>query len=46
VKGPIVTELPFGHVADHRALGFGVRAELDGGRGTLRLIEPVVEDGG
>jgi muramoyltetrapeptide carboxypeptidase len=46
VRGPIVTELPFGHVADHRALGFGVRAELDGGRGTLRLIEPVVEDGG
>lgn len=44
VPGPVVVDLPFGHVADHRALAVGVRAELDGDRGTLTLVEPVVED--
>jgi muramoyltetrapeptide carboxypeptidase len=43
VDGPIVEDLPFGHVADHRALGFGVRARLDGDRAELTLLEPVVE---
>ena len=43
VDGPIVVDLPFGHVADHRALGFGVLARLDGARGELELLEPVVE---
>jgi muramoyltetrapeptide carboxypeptidase len=43
ISGPIVVELPFGHVADNRALGYGVRAELDGRRGSLTLIDPVVE---
>ncbi len=45
VDGPIVEDLPFGHVADHRALGFGVRARLDGDRAELTLLEPVVEVG-
>jgi muramoyltetrapeptide carboxypeptidase len=43
VDGPIVEDLPFGHVADNRALGVGVRARLDGARGELMLLEPVVE---
>ena len=43
VAGPIVSDLPFGHVADNRALGVGGVAELDGDRGTLVLVEPVVE---
>ncbi len=42
--GPIVEDLPIGHVVDHRAIGFGVRAELDGEEGTLRLLEAVVEE--
>jgi muramoyltetrapeptide carboxypeptidase len=41
-KGPIVTGLPFGHVADNLALAVGVRARLDGGAGTLTLLEPAV----
>ena len=43
VRGPIVEDLPFGHVADNRALGVGVRARLDGDRGLLTGLEPVVE---
>jgi muramoyltetrapeptide carboxypeptidase len=43
VKGPVVEDLPFGHTLDSRSLGFGVRAELDGDRGTLTPLEPVVE---
>jgi len=43
VHGPIVEDLAFGHVADNRALGVGVRARLDGDRGTLAALEPVVE---
>ncbi len=43
VTGPIVEDLPFGHTLDPRSLGFGVRAELDGDRGTLTPLEPVVE---
>jgi muramoyltetrapeptide carboxypeptidase len=45
VDGPVVERLPFGHIVDHRALGYGVRAELDGDRGTLTLLESVVEEG-
>jgi muramoyltetrapeptide carboxypeptidase len=44
VDGPVVTGLPFGHVADNRALGVGVLARLDGDAATLELLEPVVED--
>lgn len=44
VEGPVVGDLPFGHVADNRALGVGVRAALDGDRGTLELLDPVVRD--
>jgi muramoyltetrapeptide carboxypeptidase len=43
VAGPVIDELPFGHVADNRALGVGVAAELDGARGVLTPLEPVVE---
>jgi muramoyltetrapeptide carboxypeptidase len=43
VDGPLVEDLPFGHVADNHALGVGVRARLDGARGELMLLEPVVE---
>jgi muramoyltetrapeptide carboxypeptidase len=43
VDGPIVEDLPFGHVADNHALGVGVRARLDGARGELMGLEPVVE---
>jgi muramoyltetrapeptide carboxypeptidase len=46
VEGPVVEDLPFGHIADHRALGYGVQAELDGKQGTLTLLEPVVEEAG
>jgi muramoyltetrapeptide carboxypeptidase len=42
VVGPVVTDLPIGHIGDHRAVGFGVRACLDGDDGTLTLEEPVV----
>ena len=42
VQGPIVLDLPFGHVADNHALGVGVEAELDGKSGTLTLLGPVV----
>ena len=43
VRGPIVEDLPFGHVADNRALGVGVSARLDGDKGVLVGLEPVVE---
>jgi muramoyltetrapeptide carboxypeptidase len=43
VSGPAVVGLPFGHVADNRALGVGARAELDGKKGTLTLVESLVE---
>jgi len=43
VDGPIVEDLPFGHVADNQSLGVGVRARLDGARAELTLLEPVVE---
>ena len=45
VRGPLVVDLPFGHVADNRALGVGVSARLDGDRGLLTGLEPVVEVG-
>jgi muramoyltetrapeptide carboxypeptidase len=43
VRGPIVVDLPFGHVADNRALAVGVRARLDGERGLVAGLEPLVE---
>ncbi len=43
VRGPIVEDLPFGHVADNRALAVGVSARLDGDKGQLTGLEPVVE---
>lgn len=45
VSGPIVIGLDVGHVADNRALGVGALGVLDGERGTLALVEPVVEVG-
>jgi muramoyltetrapeptide carboxypeptidase len=44
VQGPVVSGLPFGHVADNHALGVGARAALDGATGRLTPLEPVVED--
>ena len=46
VDGPVVGGLAFGHVADNRALGVGVPAELDGDGATLTQLEQVVEDAG
>jgi muramoyltetrapeptide carboxypeptidase len=43
VRGPIVEDLPFGHVADNRALAVGVSARLDGDKAQLTGLEPVVE---
>ena len=40
--GPIVAGLAFGHVPDNLALAIGVRARLDGGAGTLALLEDAV----
>lgn len=45
VEGPIVEDLPFGHVADNRALGIGIAAELDAYHGTLAMLDTVVEGG-
>jgi len=36
---PFVSGLPFGHCKDNRAWPVGARATLDGGAGTLELIE-------
>jgi muramoyltetrapeptide carboxypeptidase len=36
---PLVTELPFGHVRANATWPVGVRAELDGDRGELRVLE-------
>ena len=36
---PLVTGLPFGHCKDNRAWPVGARATLDGGAGTLELLE-------
>ncbi len=36
---PLVQGLPFGHVRRNLAWPFGVRAELDGDRGELRILE-------
>jgi muramoyltetrapeptide carboxypeptidase len=44
VRGPVVLDLPFGHIADNHALGVGVEAELDGESGTLALLGPVVRE--
>ena len=44
VEGPVLLDLPFGHVADNHALGVGIEAELDGNSGSLALLGPVVED--
>jgi len=34
-----VTDLPFGHVRANATWPLGVRAELDGDRGELRILE-------
>lgn len=36
---PVVTDLPFGHVDDNRPWPMGARAELDGDRGELIILE-------
>lgn len=42
LKVPIVFGLPFGHVPMNATLPVGVRAELDGQRGSLCLLDPAV----
>ena len=44
VAGPVVTDLPFGHVADNRAIGVGVEGLLEGEAETLEVLGPVVEE--
>ena len=39
---PVVTGLPFGHVALNATIPVGVRARLDGGRGDLVVMEAAV----
>jgi muramoyltetrapeptide carboxypeptidase len=39
---PTVAGLPIGHEPDNWTLPLGLRARLDGGRGTLELLEPAV----
>ena len=41
--GPIVVDLPFGHVADNWAVPFGARVRLDGDAGALTPLEAAVE---
>lgn len=36
---PVVYGLPFGHVAHQATFAYGIRAELDAGKHTLRLME-------
>ena len=48
VRGPVVYDLPFGHVADNRALPYGTRARVSAAgasdEGRLELLEAVVEE--
>lgn len=39
---PVLAGFPVGHVVDNVTLPYGVRAELDAGAGTLRLLEDPV----
>lgn len=39
---PLVDELPVGHAADNRPWPMGVQAEIDGGKGTLAVLESAV----
>jgi muramoyltetrapeptide carboxypeptidase len=36
---PVLAGLPVGHIPDNRPLPFGVRARLDGGSGTLEVLD-------
>jgi muramoyltetrapeptide carboxypeptidase len=40
--GPILSGLHYGHVGGSLAMPLGVRAAVDGQRGTLRFLEPLV----
>ncbi len=42
---PLVFGLPFGHGSPNLTWPMGIRAELDGGRGTLRFLESGVQRG-
>jgi muramoyltetrapeptide carboxypeptidase len=42
LRVPVVTGLPFGHVAFNATLPVGVLAKLDGKRGDLSIIEAAV----
>ncbi len=42
LRVPVVSGLPFGHVAANATLPLGVRATLDGNKGDLLIVEPAV----
>jgi muramoyltetrapeptide carboxypeptidase len=39
---PVVRGFMIGHVSDQTVVPIGIEAELDGDKGTLRLLEPAV----
>lgn len=40
---PVLTDFPVGHVADNVTLPHGARVRLDADRGTLEILEPVLD---
>ena len=42
---PVAADLPFGHMARNMTLPLGVRARVDGGKGTLEVLQRAVHSG-